>query len=347
MQKTEFLTGFITKTNLKKVLRNILEKTVLVAPVRVGGDVVFQNIESLNEITFDYENCLNSPKDYLLLNDEILLKYDPKTLRIKKDNPDLAKIIVFGSRACDTKAIGLLDKFFMRKPKDTLYFKKRNNMLIITLVCNKLGHNCFCTSVNSGPYLEEGFDIQLVEVDGGYFLEAASFKGKEFVKRFSGLIGNADETKSVQKEAVVKKAIATKKKEFDFEKVYNNLDRLNVRDELWEDLSQRCQKCGGCFLICPTCSCFYVVDKKIDETEAWRVRSLDACFYEGFTRMAGGFNPIRPKEIMMKRKFYHKLWQQVNEFAELGCTGCGRCNEICPGNVNWLEVIKRIEKVSP
>jgi len=74
------------------------------------------------------------------------------------------------------------------------------------------------------------------------------------------------------------------------------------------------------------------------------MRSLDACYYEGFSRMAGGYNPVATRSLMMRRKFYHKLVQQLDEFNQAGCTGCGRCNEICPGNVNWLESIKRIDK---
>jgi len=36
--------------------------------------------------------------------------------------------------------------------------------------------------------------------------------------------------------------------------------------------------------------------------------------------------------------------QQVDEFDMPGCTGCGRCNRSCVGNVNWLENLIKIEK---
>ena len=59
--------------------------------------------------------------------------------------------------------------------------------------------------------------------------------------------------------------------------------------------------------------------------------------------MVGGQNPIKPKEEMVKRKYYHKLVQQIDEFGMSGCTGCGRCNIVCVGNVNWLANIRKIE----
>jgi len=352
MRKGKRIEKFISKANLKKVLNRLTKETHLVAPSKIYGDIVFQDVKSVDDIAFDYQNCLNTPKDYLLLNDETLFRYDldptlsaPKCFSTNRNGG--AKIVVFGSRACDTKAIGLLDKFFSREFEDLLYFGKRNNLLIITLVCSELDENCFCTSTNSGPYLEEGFDIQLVDIGEGYFLEAASSKGKDFTKKFANLMQDVDRDRKEEKEQAVKRSTDSKEVDFNLRRICGKLDRLELKDELWQDLSQRCQNCGGCLLICPTCSCFYVVDKKIDKNEGARVRSLDACYYEGFTRMSGGYNPITPKEIMIRRKFHHKLWQQCHEFGMAGCTGCGRCNEICPGNVNWLKVIKEIEKKLP
>ena len=53
---------------------------------------------------------------------------------------------------------------------------------------------------------------------------------------------------------------------------------------------------------------------------------------------------MRSDEEMVKRKYNHKLLQQIDEFGSSGCTGCGRCNLCCVGNVNWLENIIKIER---
>jgi ferredoxin len=338
---------YISKTNLKKVLKKLSQDAVLVGPVKAHGDIVFEQVKFVDDIVLNYGNCLNAPKDYMLLNDETLFKYDLSkgAELVCSTYPDSRKeIVIFGSRACDTKAVELLDKFFSRKFEDPVYLNKRKNILIISLMCQKLGQDCFCTSTRTGPYLEDGFDIQLIDIGDGYFLEAYSAKGKSFVKNFSNLMVAVNANKKAKRKYVVGKARNSKARDFNLDKVCKNLDKLNTKDKLWQDLAQRCQMCGGCLLICPTCSCFYVVDKKVGRKEGVRVRSLDTCFYESSTRMSAGYNPIRPRETMMKRKFYHKLWQQIDEFKQAGCTGCGRCTQVCPGNINWLDAIKRIEK---
>ena len=346
MSKKKNIEKFITKENLNKMLGKIQKYATLVAPVEAYGDIVFQETGPREKIIYDHANCLNSPKDYIFLNDETLFKYDLTRPRIKNIKPASKKVVVFGSRACDTRAMGLLEKFFSKNLRDPLILKKKEVMTIITLMCPGLQENCFCTSVSSGPYMEEGFDIQLIAINEGYFLEASSSKGRDIVNRFSGLMDNINADNKKSKKRAITEAKKSKKRDFTLGRVYENLGRSKVKKKLWEDLSIRCQSCGGCLLLCPTCSCFYTVDKKINDKEGARVRSLDTCFYEGMTRMAGGYNPVSPKELMMKRKFYHKLWQQIDEFGESGCTGCGRCNDICPGNINWLDVIKRIEKKS-
>jgi ferredoxin len=346
MEENKKLEKYISKTNLRKLLGRILKDTCLIAPSDVSGEIIFQEVKSANEITFNYENCLNTPKDYLLLNDEPLLRYDLKTLKIKPSNIRFPKIIIFGCRPCDTRAVGLLDRFFSRNFADPLYMSKRKNTFIITLACGKLGPDCLCTSTGSGPYLENGFDIQLVDMGEGYFFEAASADGRALVARFNTLFTAVNADKKIQKKKVVNKARNSKKVDFDLKKVYTNLACRHTPPALWKDLAQRCQSCGGCLLICPNCSCFYVVDKKITEQEGSRVRSLDACYYEGFTRLSGGYNPLSGRETMLQRKFYHKLCQQLDEFGEAGCTGCGRCSEVCPGNINWRDTIKSIGKIN-
>ena len=344
MKKNVIVEKYISKPSLMEVLSNLAETSHLVAPTEVYGEIVFQEVASIKKIVLDYENCLNAPKDYMLLNDEVFFDYNMKTMKLKKNSKVSQNVVLFGVRGCDMRAIGLLDKFFFRDFKDPLYFEKRENLLIITVMCEMPGKNCFCTSTHSGPYLNDRFDIQLIGIGHGYFLEAGSKKGMDFVEKFAHFMSAPGSDHKSKKKEAINKVSNSEPIKFDLEKVRVNLEKSNDRDELWKDIAQRCQSCGGCLLICPTCSCFYVTDRRIGSDKGTRLRSLDACYYEGLTRMSGGYNPVLSREMMMKRKFYHKLFQQLDEFGESGCTGCGRCNDICPGNVNWLNVIKRIEE---
>ena len=208
------------------------------------------------------------------------------------------------------------------------------------VACSKLNEQCFCTSTRTGPVLEEGFDIQFVSTGDDYSVQVGSEKGLDFFDKYKAFFGPAAEVD-------VKQLIEEAKKpgvKFELQSVYNNLKEETVKDELWQDIASRCQSCGLCLFLCPTCSCYTVVDAVTPGGESRRSRQWDACYFRGFTRMTGGHDPVQDNEEMVKRKYTHKLLQQIDEFGMSGCTGCGRCNQCCVGNVNWLENIIKIER---
>jgi ferredoxin len=51
--------------------------------------------------------------------------------------------------------------------------------------------------------------------------------------------------------------------------------------------SADCVSCGACAAICPTCTCFLLIDRPDFE----KIRQLDACQYPGFERVAAGEDP--------------------------------------------------------
>jgi hypothetical protein len=109
--------------------------------------------------------------------------------------------------------------------------------------------------------------------------------------------------------------------------------------------------------VCPTCSCFNVADVNrpgaagFDEpaeglrpsapggiTAAtrdgdWeRVRVRDCCMLAGFVRQAGGGYPRWTCGERCVTRFFHKLSVQFRRRLDaLGCTGCGRCIQVCLG----------------
>jgi len=56
------------------------------------------------------------------------------------------------------------------------------------------------------------------------------------------------------------------------------------KSNIWEKYSSHCVSCGACVTICPTCSCFLLIDKPGFE----KVKQMDGCQYPGFERVAGG-----------------------------------------------------------
>ena len=191
--------------------------------------------------------------------------------------------------------------------------------------------------------MEEGFDIQLIPLRNRFYVQLGSKKGASLIKGFQDLFEPIDQ-KDEKELSKFKNRIKSEKAKFDLDKVYKGLKEERIGFSFWQDIASRCQSCGLCLFICPTCSCFTVNDRQRPSGLQGRVRQWDACYFKGFTRMSGNQNPIVSLEEMMKRKYVHKLCQQIEEFGLPGCTGCGRCNSVCVGNVNWLESIKKIEK---
>lgn len=341
VSKIKIKNASITRENLIKLLESLSKERILVAPVRNSDleDVNFLPVSDPSQICFDYDNTTTSPKEFFFPQCECMFVFSGASNDSIESKGDSEEIVLFGVRACDVKGIELLDEFYERSFEDNYYLSKRRNSVIISLGCSALNEQCFCTSTKTGPILEEGFDIQLISTGDDYAVQVGSEKGLELFERYQGFFGP---TVKVDVKRLLAQAKRQKPK-FDLRKVYNNLKEEKVDEELWEDIADRCQSCGLCLFLCPTCSCYSVVDGLTPLGEARRTRQWDACYFKGFTRMAGGYNPVRNEQEMVKRKYYHKLVQQIDEFGTSGCTGCGRCSLACVGNVNWLENIIKIE----
>ena len=108
---------------------------------------------------------------------------------------------------------------------------------------------------------------------------------------------------------------------------------------LWDDFASTCVECGGCNVICPTCHCFLLVDQSSGD-KYQRLKVWDSCLMKRFARVAGGANPRKHLSERLRNRFVKKF----NFFPEIlnmyACTGCGRCIETCPGDIDIREVLK-------
>jgi len=114
-----------------------------------------------------------------------------------------------------------------------------------------------------------------------------------------------------------------------------------VADAVWQDLSLRCQDCGGCAYVCPTCTCFTISDYPLSAGRGERVRGWDACTFAGFTALAGGHNPVNHKKAAICQRFMHKLKFDVEKHGRPSCVGCGRCVDICFGGTDIVRFINK------
>ncbi len=110
--------------------------------------------------------------------------------------------------------------------------------------------------------------------------------------------------------------------------------------DIWEKYSSHCVSCGACVTICPTCSCFLLIDKPGFE----KVKQMDGCQYPGFERVAGGEDALFELHNRFKNRYLCKYVWKPRKFGSIACTGCGRCIEACIGRINKNEIFIELGK---
>ena len=113
-----------------------------------------------------------------------------------------------------------------------------------------------------------------------------------------------------------------------------------AKEEIWEKYSSDCVSCGACTTICPTCTCFLLIDKPGFE----KVKQMDACQYPGFERVAGGEDALFELHNRFRNRYMCKYVWKPEKFKSLACTGCGRCIEACIGKINKNELFMELAK---
>jgi ferredoxin len=109
---------------------------------------------------------------------------------------------------------------------------------------------------------------------------------------------------------------------------------------IWKKYSSRCVSCGACTVICPTCSCFLLIDKPGFE----KIKQQDACQYPGFERVAGGEDPLFRLSDRFRNRYMCKYVWKPQKFRASACTGCGRCTEACIGKIDKNELFLELSK---
>ena len=354
----------IKRKDLFTLMSRFLTDREVIAPIKGhGGEVIFYPIESIEDVAWDwtYVNTVLPPKRFFLPQTEELFYYKKSAqgMEITPTYDDRVRMI-FGIRPCDVNALVFLDRFFgggpigrktsdmeMKSFQDKYYAKRRANTFIIAFGCHQPGENCFCVCCDAGPFLKENFDLQLTQMgDDEYIVEVGSARGLKIVYGHEDLFRSATEAEEKELIRIMDEAILKFKDTRAYlSKAIQKITLDQVPDALWENLSIRCQDCGGCSYVCPTCCCYNVVDVPINENEGMRVRTWDSCAFAGFTKMAGGDNPRSEKKDRLKRRFFHKLsYHYIERNGRHGCVGCGRCITTCFANISMPAVVEKIRK---
>lgn len=346
MTKDRFI---LHKEHIIGFLRKLHKEYELIAPVKnVYGDTMFEVIPSMEGLNLElYQQTIMPPKNFFFPQIDTLFTYcrDGSTYKFREVFDESPRVI-FGMRSCDIRAVLFFDVVFQENFKDTYYLKRRKNTIMIGLGCNQPGKNCFCKSAKSGPFLTHGYDLQLTDLGDRFFVEIGRPKGEDLVKKWAYFFSPATPQDSEEQYETVLESESKFNYILDFDTTVNRLLNEEVDEKIWEELGDRCQNCGGCTYICPTCYCFNMVDKPTSENEGQRIRAWDACTLAGFTRLADGYNPYQERRDRIKRRFYHKLYYDKKRYNIPSCVGCGRCVDICFGHVDMISFIRLVCKGS-
>ena len=336
----------IAKEKLNALYAKISEAMGLFIPVKKAGEVNYAVWSEGKEVSLETLKTVKSPKNMFFPQTENMMKFktEGKEIEIEDlrvDYKEVKEYVAFGVKACDFKAIEVLDKVFLADPVDTYYQSRREATTIVTLACSRPEESCFCTAFGIDPTVAQG-DVTVWLDDKNLYWQANTQKGEALTEKVASLFENGGEAEVEAQQAKTKEILA--KLPFgalDLTKFKpENLNELFNAPE-WESMSEACLGCGTCTFVCPTCQCFDIRDFKTKDG-ILRYRCWDSCMYSDFTLMAHG-NSRTTQMQRFRQRFMHKLVYYPSQNDGLySCVGCGRCVNKCPQRLNIVKVINTL-----
>ena len=265
----------------------------------------------------------------------------PDGLRFRAADTPGRPMAFLGVRACEVAALRIQDRVF--DGGDVDYSARRDGALIIGVNCASAGGTCFCTSMGTGPQLEEGFDLALTEITEGehrFVVEAGTDKGAAILERLD--LEGAGDADSTARQDVLDACLASFTKTFE-ETGTRELLQANPLHPQWDDVATRCLACGSCTMVCPTCFCseheeVTGLDGTIEHRRRW-----ESCFSIEFSTLHG--HAVRSSVGSRYRQWLtHKLAHWYDQFGTSGCVGCGRCITWCPVGIDLTKEVEAIRE---
>ncbi len=335
----------IKKTDLPRLYSRIAESRTLYLPVKSAGKTNFGVWTEAVQPDIEALKTVKSPKDIFFPQCETLytVTREEGKMKLTAGETEKESFVVLGIRACDVRALKVLDQVFLSDPVDSFYAARREHGVLVSLACSRPETSCFCTTFGIDCAQPEG-DI-VTWLSGEYlYWQPQSEKGEAITASLFELL-EAGEEHAVEEAKAEIHAICEKLplrnlslKRWGADAAKNNFD-----SPLWEQLYKGCLACGTCTFVCPTCQCYDIKDYTTG-SGVQRYRCWDSCMYSDFTMMAHGNN--RTSQLQrFRQRFMHKLaYFPANNGGMFSCVGCGRCVDKCPSHLNIVKVIRAFGK---
>lgn len=335
----------ISKSNLRQWLSSLVAGNRVIAPMAgESGPARWKDIDGSQDISITGNNVLMAIKEYLLPPYETLFTVKgSKGSEVVTDplqHPTLGTqhpTVAIGLRLCDLRGISVLDDVYLKQGPflDPYYAARREKLSTIVTVCDDPRWSCFCATMGDVGEWAKSADVLVTDIGDKLYVAPISEKGEKLVEGAFFADPSAEDT--AKKTQVWEDLLALPKLAFAGKDLSKELD---WDDPVWSEIAKKCLGCGICSYMCPSCSCFDIQDEtKGSVTERYRCR--DTCQSCDFTNMGHGHNPRPEKTMRTRQRVMHKFSYQVTQYGSTGCSGCGRCVESCPVNVDLRDVLSR------
>lgn len=324
----------VSVNHMNHVLDELSKEYVIYGPKLFKGEGTFSDtdrirygeIKAIEEIVFDKKSDY-SFKEILLPITETLFYFTEES--VKEADPPKKGAIVF-LRSCDIHSLQRLDDIYLHNGYQDYYYKRlRDNTKFILMGCQTSFDNCFCASMETNK--TNNYDMYIKLDNNEVFIDNKWNEAEEIFAQVNF------EKVDVTPDFVTKNDINVK--------IPDNLSLKIIDSPIWNEYKERCIGCGRCNFVCPTCTCFtmqdifYTDNGKVGE----RRRVWASCQVDGYTDMAGGHSFRNDNGERMRFKVLHKVYDFKKRQGYHMCTGCGRCDDICPEYISFSNCVNKLE----
>jgi len=315
-----------------------------VAAPHIGADGKpgIAQIESGTPVDLGLDCRRGSIRELWMPQTEVLFRYTVTSegVRLERAERDGRPAVVVGLRPCEAAAIRNVTKVMREGVTCDPTGAEAAGMTFVTLFCPDARPSCACSLF--GPTVEmaeAASDVVLTPVAGGYVANALTERGEAAINAGEALFSDATAAQVAEAEEV-HAALAEALPKGEVGALESSALDLWEHDAFMRH-SERCLGCGICTYLCPACHCFDILDDKAG-AEGVRYRCWDSCQFGHFTVHTSRHNPRPNQAARLRQRVLHKFLYMPSEFGVLGCTGCGRCTELCPVGISIMDVVAEL-----
>ena len=310
-------------------------------PQETGGSSRFAPLNGESSADFTLSNTTVPLKSLFYPQTETLYRYEVGETAMEAPG-EADEMIIMGVRPCDARALTIVDRLFSWDPKDPYYLARREKATLIGLACQEPRMNCFCTSLGGGPASTEGLDILMTDLGESFLFQPLTEKGEKICQEAGEVLVKSEDSDVQAAEKLHSDAASKIVRGIESEGIPEKLPQL-WDSQIWKKTSEPCLGCGACTFLCPTCHCFDIQDE-IEGLEGRRYRVWDSCMFKEYTLHTSGHNPRPTRRERTRNRINHKYSYFVDKFGVIACVGCGRCINLCPVNVDILNILSQVKE---